>query len=56
MGFFYLLDVASGPIYLVLGIGLLLIVGVIAALTYFAIKAIQSIKTRREQDVDHSDN
>ena len=45
-----LLDVAVGPIYLILGLGFLLIVGLVALITVFVIKTIRKLKHEEEQD------
>lgn len=45
----YLLDVAVGPIYLIIGFFLIVIVIAIIAIIYFAVKAIRKIKREVEE-------
>lgn len=40
----YLLDVASGPIFLIFGFFLLVIIAVLGAIIFFAVRAIRKIK------------
>lgn len=50
----YLLDVAVGPIIIIFGLALLLIVAVVVALVVFSVKAIKKIKAEAEiRDGDH---
>ena len=41
---FYLLDVAVGPMYLILGFFLFVIIAAIFAIVFFAVRAIKKIK------------
>ena len=47
-----LLDVAVGPIYLLLGVGIFLMVTIVFLLVFFAVKMIISIKKDNDSNVD----
>jgi len=47
-----LLDVAVGPIYLILGLGLLLLAGLVFLLVFIAVKLIVKIKKDNENNAE----
>lgn len=50
-----LLDVAVGPIILIYGLGLLLVLGILIIIIFFAVRAIKSIHQEVEEDVHVSE-
>lgn len=44
----YLLDVAVGPILVLFGLGLLLILGIIGLIVFFAVKALLKIRSNEK--------
>lgn len=51
--YYNLLDVAVGPIYAIIGVFAFIVLAIVAAILYFAVKTIRNIKRKENNNDGH---